>query len=143
MDFPGCLLVVSHDRYFMDKITDHLFVFKGNAEINDFPGNYSDFRAYDQSSIKEPAATEVKTEKKSWKKDQKSGLSFNEQKEYNKLEREIKNLETQKATLEKLFASGNLSGDEINTKSKELQQILDDIDTKTELWFELSLKMEA
>jgi ATP-binding cassette subfamily F protein uup len=143
LDFPGCLLVVSHDRYFMDKITDHLFVFQGDAVIDDFPGNYSDFRSYEETNIPEPVAKETKPEKKSWKKDQNSGLSFNEQKEFNRLDREIKKLEEQKTSLEKLFASGALDGEEINTKSKELQTILDDIEHKTERWFELSLKLEA
>jgi ATP-binding cassette subfamily F protein uup len=143
LDFPGCLLVVSHDRYFMDKITDHLFVFQGDAVIDDFPGNYSDFRSYEETNIPEPVAKETKPEKKSWKKDQNSGLSFNEQKEFNRLDREIKKLEEQKTSLEKLFASGALDGEEINTKSKELQNILDDIEHKTERWFELSLKLEA
>ncbi|HCO84845.1 MAG TPA: ABC transporter, partial [Arenibacter sp.] len=72
LDFPGCLLVVSHDRYFMDKIVDHLFVFRGNAEIEDFPGNYSDFRTYEDSNIQEikaskEKANEVKNTKNSWK----------------------------------------------------------------------------
>lgn len=144
LDFPGCLVVVSHDRYFMDKITDHLFVFRGDGIVEDFPGNYSDFRAYEEASTSETTTRkEVKPEKKQWKKDQNTGLSFQEKKEYNKLEREIKKLEEQKALLENEFASGNLEGIEIDTKSKELQEILETIETKTEQWFELSLKMEA
>ncbi len=96
LDFPGCLLVVSHDRYFMDKIVDHLFVFRGEGEIEDFPGNYSDFRAYEDSAdvaLKE----ENKAEKKAWKQNNSTGnLTFNEQKEFQKIEREIKDLEYRK-----------------------------------------------
>ncbi|WP_340199190.1 ABC-F family ATP-binding cassette domain-containing protein [Ascidiimonas sp. W6] len=143
LDFPGCLLVVSHDRYFMDKITDHLFVFRGDAIIDDFPGNYSDFRSYEETNVPESISTDVKSEKKSWKKDQTAGLTFNEQKEYNKLEREIKKLEEEKESLEKLFITASLDGEAIDEKSKELQQIIAQIEQKTEHWFELSLKMES
>src|SRR5690606_27366924 len=91
LDFLGCLIVVSHDRYFMDRIVDHLFVFKGDAEIEDFPGNYSDFRSYETSAVqeKEFKNTSGETQKKSWKKDSNSTLSYEEQKEYERLERAI------------------------------------------------------
>src|SRR5690606_26551698 len=94
LDFPCCLLVVSHDRYFMDKIVDHLFVFRGNAEIEDFPGNYSDFRTYEDSNLQENKAAkeksnEVKNTKNSWKEEETGKkLSFLEQKEYKQLEKE-------------------------------------------------------
>ncbi len=141
LDFPGCLLVVSHDRYFMDKIVDHLFIFKGNAIIDDFPGNYSDYRAYENSVVTENISNEKK-EKKDWKKDTTSSLSFNEQKEYNRLERDIKDLENDKITIEKLFTEGNLNNDQIDEEAKKLENIIIQIDKKTERWFELSAKME-
>ncbi|WP_417366310.1 ABC-F family ATP-binding cassette domain-containing protein [Flavobacterium beibuense] len=143
LDYPGCLLVVSHDRYFMDKIVDHLFVFRGEGVIEDFPGNYSDFRAYEDSA--EPVKEETKpaADKKAWKQNQvKAGLTFNEQKEYQKIEKEIKDLERKKEDIEQLFSDGKVADDAIAGKADELQQILDKIDEKTERWFELSAKME-
>ncbi|QLE00434.1 ABC-F family ATP-binding cassette domain-containing protein [Galbibacter sp. BG1] len=143
LDFPGCLLVVSHDRYFMDKIVDHLFVFKGNAEIEDFPGNYTDYRAYESSEPeKETKATPEDSSKKTWKKDANSGLSYEEQKEYKKLERDIKKLEEKKKEAEAVFATGELEGEDIDKQSIKLQEIIDAIEEKTEAWFELSMKME-
>lgn len=147
LDFPGCLIVVSHDRYFMDKIVDHLFVFKGNAVVEDFPGNYTDFRSYENS----PAPKEEKqmdnsvtpkTEKGAWKKDNTSALSFNEQKEFSKIERELKKLETQKQEIEALFAAGNLEGEDLIEKSKEVKQIQNTIEEKEMRWMELAEKME-
>ena len=151
LDFPGCLLVVSHDRYFMDKIVDHLFVFKGKGEIEDFPGNYSDFRVYDSSPVKkEKVITEQqaidtpKQDKNNWKKEQKSeGLSFNEQKEYNKIEREIKKLELKKKEIEQQFATENFEGDKLIEKSKELKNIIDSIEENEMRWMELAEKMEG
>ena len=142
LDYPGCLLVVSHDRYFIDKVVDHLFVFRGNAEIEDFPGNYTDFKVYEESVVPENKTNEKK-EKKNWKKDSNSnkGLNFTEQNEYNRLEKEIKNLEEEKSSLESLFLERKLSGDEINDKSKKLQLLISQINEKTERWFELSDKM--
>lgn len=142
LDFPGCLIVVSHDRYFMDKIVDHLFVFKGNTEIEDFPGNYTDYREYEASSTPEPTAKkENPGEKKERKKTEASGLTYNEQKEYNKLEGEIQNLEKEKEEVQQKFLK-ELSGEEIDKTSLELQKIIDEIDRKTERWFELGAKME-
>lgn len=147
LDFPGCLLVVSHDRYFMDKIVDHIFVFRGNAEIEDFPGNYSDFRTYEDSNVEEARLekqqnTDNKGTKNSWKTEDKGvKLSFMEQKEYNKLESEIKKLERKKEELQQRFADTTLSGDQINKLSLELKELLASIETKTERWFELSDKI--
>nr|WP_262909015.1 ABC-F family ATP-binding cassette domain-containing protein [Leeuwenhoekiella parthenopeia] len=147
LDFPGCLLVVSHDRYFMDKIVDHLFVFRGQGEVEDFPGNYSDFRAYDagpaviQEEEKKPEAAK-ETNKENWKT-QNITLSYNEQKEYNRLERDIAKLEKEKVAKEAEFLNPDLSGDEINKRSMELQGIQDKIDEFTERWFELGAKMEG
>lgn len=142
LDFPGCLLVVSHDRYFMDKIVDHLFVFRGEGEIEDFPGNYSDFRAYEDSA--EPKnLSSVSTEKTNWKEKQvKEGLTFNEQKEFQKIEREIKDLEFEKKQIEQLFADGKVADVEIEKKANELQMIIKKLEDKEERWFELSSKME-
>ncbi|WP_093113526.1 ABC-F family ATP-binding cassette domain-containing protein [Salinimicrobium catena] len=144
LDFPGCLIVVSHDRYFMDKIVNHLFVFKGDAEIEDFPGNYTDYREYESSKEPEPAEKpEASTEKKEWKKEKTStGLSYNEQKEYQKLEREIHNLEKKKEEFQQKFLQ-ELSPDEIAKASMELKKIEDEIEEKTERWFELGDKMEG
>ena len=141
LDYPGCLVVVSHDRYFMDKIVDHLFVFRGEGEIEDFPGNYSDFRAYEDSI--EPVKEEAPKEKVNWKESQvKNGLTFQEQKELQKTEREMAKLEEQKQVIEKEFADGKVGDDQIETKAKELQKIIKELEEKEERWFELSAKME-
>ena len=144
LDYPGCLIVVSHDRYFMDKIVDHLFVFRGQGVIEDFPGNYSDFRAYEDSS--EPAKEELKPvgdNKKAWKQNNvKPGLTFNEQKEFQKIEKDIKDLERDKETIEKQFADGSIADADIAKKASDLEVILKKIETNTERWFELSAKME-
>lgn len=142
LDFPGNLLVVSHDRYFMDKIVDHLFVFRGEGQVEDFPGNYSDFRAYEDSSDVQQKE-DNKAEKKDWKQQNvTTGLSFNEQKEYQKIEREIKDLEFEKVKIEQLFTDGKVADDAIEIKAKELQTIIQKIEAKEERWFELSAKME-
>lgn len=141
LDYPGCLLVVSHDRYFMDKIVDHLFVFRGEGEVEDFPGNYSDFRIYEDSI--EPVKDDAPKEKNNWKeKTVKVGLTFNEQKEFSKLEREIKDFEEKKAKIEQQFSDGLVSDNEIESKSIELQKIIEGLESKEERWFELSAKME-
>src|SRR5690554_2577737 len=141
LDYPGCLLVVSHDRYFMDKIVDHLFVFRGEGEIEDFPGNYSDFRIYEDSA--EPVKDDSPKEKSNWKEQQvKQGLSFIEQKEFQKIEREIKDLEHQKKQIEQEFSDGKVAENEIETKALELQKIIKTLEEKEERWFELSAKME-
>ena len=142
LDFPGCLIVVSHDRYFMDKIVDHLFVFQGKGRIDDFPGNYSDYRAYEESAVQEMynASSDQKKQNNDWKANIKSenGLSFNEQKEYNKLEKEIKNLEKSRDSLQNRFSTATLNPEEIKTLSIELSEISEQIDVKTERWFVLS-----
>lgn len=144
LDFPGCLLVVSHDRYFMDKIVDHLFVFRGNAEIEDFPGNYSDFRIYDDSQA--APSKEVETSPKSktdWKEEKpKAKLSYQEQKEFTNLEKEIARLEKDREQLQNKFATEEWDGAEIDRQSIALQEIIDKIEQKTERWFELSAKLE-
>ena len=143
LDYPGCLLVVSHDRYFMDKIVDHLFVFRGEGRVEDFPGNYSDFRTYEDSADPKELNS-VSTEKVNWKEKNatSSGLSFNEQKEFNKIELEIKDLELEKAKIEKEFADGKVVDDKIEAKANELQKIIQSLEEKEERWFELSSKIE-
>jgi ATP-binding cassette subfamily F protein uup len=143
MDYPGCLVVVSHDRYFMDKIVDQLFVFRGQGEIENFPGNYSDFRAYEDSA--DVAQKEDnKTEKKEWKQNNPTGnLTFNEQKEFQKIEKEIKDLEIDKTKIEQLFSDGKVADADIEKKAKELENIIKKMEDKEERWFELSAKMEG
>ena len=141
LDFPGCLLVVSHDRYFMDKIVDHLFVFRGDGEIEDFPGNYSDFRVYEDSKPKEEAETIKKIDTRE-KITVKAKLTFKEKKEFDKIEGEIEALQNKKIEIEAKFLDVSLSGEEINELSIKLQQINTKIDKKEERWFELSSKLE-
>ncbi|MGK0211889.1 MAG: ATP-binding cassette subfamily F protein uup [Polaribacter sp.] len=146
LDFPGCLIVVSHDRYFMDKIVDHLFVFKGDGAFEDFPGNYSDYRIYEDSKISEKRIekTNASKPKKEWKTtNTKSKLSYNEQKEYNKLEKIIAALESKKEGLEIKFSTEDWDAEEINKQSTILQQVIKDIEAKTERWFILSAKQEG
>ncbi|PSG86511.1 ABC-F family ATP-binding cassette domain-containing protein [Aurantibacter aestuarii] len=143
LDFPGCLMVVSHDRYFMDKIVDHLFVFRGQGVVEDFPGNYSDFRAYDDSKDPEPQEKQNTSEKSSWKKDSNTALSYNEQKEYKNIESKIKSLEFDKTELEKKFLNPDLSQEDIVKLSEKVQAILDEIEEKELRWLELTEKMES
>ena len=142
LDYPGCLVVVSHDRYFMDKIVDHLFIFKGNGEVEDFPGNYTDYRVYEESVPPTDDTPKKEATKNTWRKDGMKGLSFNEQKEYNRLEKEIAQLEEKKTAIEATFAEGNLSSNEIQEQSVALQETLTAIEEKTERWFELTEKLE-
>lgn len=142
--FPGCVMVVSHDRYFMDKMVDHVFVFKGEGEIKDILGNYRDYRKRtteeaqqakkDQKSIPAPVKEEVKTEKS----ESKRKLSFKERQEYNDLEAELEKLENQKTSLTEKLSSSEASGEELNEIGKELGFIVIEIDEKTNRWLELA-----
>lgn len=134
MDFPGCLIVVSHDRYFMDKIVDHLFVFE-NSKIKDFPGNYSDFRQYGIFKPDEKQ-TPTKSAAKEKEPEKPKGLSYLEQKEVKQLEKQIKNLENDKEKLQQAFLE-DLSAEDIKKNSIKLQDIETEIEEKTERWFEL------
>ena len=140
LDFPGCLIVVSHDRYFMDKIIDHLFVFKGLGNIDNFPGNYSDYRTYEDSKIKDKSKRlnsenhEIKENKKNYNK---SSLNYSQQKEFKKLEREIKKTEALKEEIQNHF-NNELSLEEVKKYSVQLKNIEQDLELKTNRWFELS-----
>lgn len=143
MDFEGCVIVVSHDRFFLDSVVDHLFVFRGNGEIQDFPGNYSQFR--EQKSMKAALAVEeVKNQKEKAKVEEpevpkeKKKLSYKERQEFEKLEKEIAELEKLQLTISEEFSSGNLSGDEFNKRSVELAKISATLDEKTLRWMELA-----
>ncbi|NOY47919.1 MAG: ABC-F family ATP-binding cassette domain-containing protein [Chlorobi bacterium] len=143
LDFPGCIVVVTHDRYFMDKIVDHLFIFRGQGIIDDFPGNYSDFRTYEDSITKISNTSENKPEKKQWKKDSNSQLSYNEQKELKNIESKLKSLEHDKKELEIKFHDETLSTEKINELSTQLQHIIDTIEEKELRWLELLEKLEG
>jgi len=141
--FPGCLILVSHDRYFLDKLCDHLFIFKGEGQIKDFVGNYSDFR-----EMQELQSAMQKKEKKADKpapKPKKSTVkvSYKEQKEFEKLEEEMPGLEEHKAQLLASLNSGNLSPEELNESSQEYQKISDELDEKEMRWLELSEKING
>ncbi|MFT7899899.1 ABC-F family ATP-binding cassette domain-containing protein [Tenacibaculum ascidiaceicola] len=142
LDYPGNLMVVSHDRYFMDKIVDGLFVFKGNGEVENFPGNYSDYRAYESSLLPEPKE-EKKVAEKQEKTPQKGKLSYNEKREFGQLEVDIEKLQKKKVKLEAQFTNGEIAMDDINEKSLELQEVIDSLEEKEERWFELSMKLEG
>ena len=148
--FKGCVIVVSHDRYFMDKVVDHLMVFKGNAELKDFPGNYTDFREWNElmeeqekeekakvSKAKTQETKQINAERET-KNTERKKLSYKEQKEFEALEVEIPQLEQQKTDIENQLASGTLSSDEIIKASQRHGELNDLIDEKTMRWLELS-----
>ena len=144
--FKGCVIVVSHDRYFMDKVVDHLLVFKGNAELKDFPGNYSDYREW-KKMIEEKCQQELSKPNKEIKpkitpvqekSPRKRRLSFKEKREFEELELLIPQLEEEKAKLETELSSGTLSSDELIEKSNRIGDLINEIDTKTMRWLELS-----
>ncbi len=139
-DFRGCVIIVSHDRYFMDKVVDHLLVFKGNAEIDDFPGNYTQYRempkedAADKKTEKGKGIDEPTNSKVTLRKPK---LSFKERQELHQLEQEIDQLETEKKQIETTLCSGSLSVEELTTLSKRLPELNDIIEMKTLRWMEL------
>ena len=143
LDFPGCLIVVSHDRYFMDKIVDHLFVFRGGGMIDDFPGNYSDFRVYENSRSNKREAPLAKKVDKRQKTPKKGGLTYQEQQEFNALETTIEQLLIEKKTLETKLSHGDLSGPEIDQLAIKLQEINGSVLEKEDRWLTLSLKWES
>ena len=144
--FKGCVIVVSHDRYFMDKVVDHLLVFRGNADIKDFPGNYSQYRAWkeEQDAIRKQEEVAVKPqsapapEKRRAENESKRRLTFKERKEFEALDEEIPQLEEEKKLLEEEMSSGTLSDDELMAKSNRISQLMDELDEKSMRWLELS-----
>ena len=142
LDFPGNLLVVSHDRYFMDKIVDHLFIFDNQGNINGFPGNYSDYRTYEDSQPSKEMIKEKNVDTRE-KSSQKGKLTYNENREFQTLEKEISNLTKEKTNIEKQFSSNQVDPDKVNEVSQKLQEIIAGIETKEERWFELSMKLEG
>ena len=144
LDFPGCLLVVSHDRYFMDKIVDHLFILKGQGIIEDFPGNYSDYRAYEGEAHSTQLIEEKKT-KKDWKlkESTKTLFSYEDQQSFKKLENNIKKIELKKLSLQNRFANEKISAEEIKELSIALKEVENTLEEKTNQWLDYSIKMEG
>ena len=145
-DFPGCVIVVSHDRYFMDKVVDHLLVFKGEGEIQDFPGNYTQFRDFQKMKSKEEeqqkptksSNTTANEAKKDYRNNTKRKMSFKEKREYEQLSDKIAQLEEEKQQLEEELCSGNLSVDELTEKSKRLPILKEELDELELRWLELA-----
>ena len=143
INFKGCVIVVSHDRYFMDKVVDHLLVFKGNAEIKDFPGNYTDYRDWktEQESIAKKATVTdnaQKTQNNKPRNETKKKLTFAEKRELEALEVEIAELEEEKKTLEEGFASGNLDMETLQKNAKRMEELIPLLDEKSMRWLTLS-----
>lgn len=138
--FKGCVIVVSHDRYFMDKVVDHLMVFNGQGDIRDFPGNYSDYRDWKEAKAQKEKEAEKPQEDKTSRVrlNDKRKMSFKERREFEQLEKEIAGLEAEKAQIEEQLCSGMLSVEELTEKSKRLPEVNDRIDEKTMRWLELS-----
>lgn len=139
-DFPGCVIIISHDRYFMDKVVDHILVFKGEGEIQDFPGNYTQFREWDSLQPADTSKEEKreKTPVKSYRSDEKKKMSYKEKREFETLESEIAKLETEISSLEAELCSGNLSIEELTDKSILLPKLKKELDDKSMRWLELS-----
>lgn len=142
--FKGCVIVVSHDRYFMDKVVDHLLVFNGGGDIRDFPGNYTQYREWKEAKARhdkeQQAAAKPQAASKParTRQDEKRRMSFKERREFEQLEKEIAELEAEKKAVEEALCSGTLSVDELTEKSRRLPQLTDLIDEKTMRWLELS-----
>ena len=142
-DFPGCVIIISHDRYFMDKIIDHLLVFEGQGRIKDFPGNYTQYREWASLQPQEKAPTtsnskEDNDPKKNYRNDTKRKLSYKEKREFEQLEEEIIQLEEEQKALEDALSGSELSVEEITEKSKRLASLKNQLDEKSFRWLELS-----
>lgn len=139
-DFPGCVIIISHDRYFMDKVVDHLLVFKGEGEIQDFPGNYTQFREWDSLQPADTSKEEKreKTPVKTYRSEEKKKMSYKEKHEFETLESEIAKLETEISNLEAELCSGSLSIEELTDKSILLPKLKKELDDKSMRWLELS-----
>ena len=138
-DFPGCVIVVSHDRYFMDKVVDHILVFKGEGVIDDFPGNYTQYRQYSALQSKEEAKVDASVkEKKIYRNDSRRRMSYKKKREFEQLEKDIASLEQQQHEIEEALCSGTLSVEELTEKSRLLPKLKEEIDEKSMRWLELS-----
>ena len=139
-DFPGCVIVVSHDRYFMDKIVDHLLVFEGDGVIRDFPGNYTQYREWQalQPKTTTPQTPNAAPAKKDYRHDTRRRMSFKEKMEFERLTKEIEQLEAEQKQLEEALCGGTTSVDEITAMSKRLPVLKDELDEKSLRWLELS-----
>lgn len=139
-NFKGCVIVVSHDRYFMDKVVDHLLVFKGQGDIRDFPGNYSDYRDWKAAKAEHDKEKEKPKEEKVQRVrlNDRRRMTFKERKEFEQLEKDIAVLEAEKKNIEEALCSGTLSVDELTEKSKRLPKLEEELDEKTMRWLELS-----
>ena len=139
-NFKGCVIVVSHDRYFMDKVVDHLLVFNGQGDIRDFPGNYSDYREWKEAKAEhDKAAEKPKEEKVKYvRQNTRRRMTFKEKREFEQLEKEIAELEAEKKAIEDALCSGTLGVDELTEKSKRLPLLNDELDEKSMRWLELS-----
>lgn len=142
-DFPGCVIVVSHDRYFMDKVVDHLLIFKGEGVVKDFPGNYTQYREWSalkskEDSEKEKSKTEKAPAKKDYHHDTRRRMSYKEKREFEQLTADIEKLENEQKQLEMELCSGQLSVEELTEKSKRLPKLKDELDEKSMRWLELS-----
>lgn len=138
-DFPGCVIIVSHDRYFMDKVVDHLLVFKGNGVVKDFPGNYTQYREWCSLKSREDESEAKKDAKPREKRHQeRHKMSYKEKMEFAQLEKDIARLEQEKKDIEEQLCSGTLSVDELTEKSKRLPLLKDELDMKEMRWLELS-----
>ena len=140
VNFKGCVIVVSHDRYFMDKVVDHLLVFNGQGDIRDFPGNYSDYRDWNEAKKQKEKEAEKPKEDKTARvrTNDKRKMSYKEKMEYAQIEKELEDLEQEKADLEADLCSGSLSAASLTEKSKRIAELIDLIDEKTMRWLELS-----
>lgn len=139
-DFPGCVIVVSHDRYFMDKVVDHLLVFKGQGEIKDFPGNYTQYREWNnlRSSEERPKAVTEKQPRRDYHNETKRKMTYKEKMEFARLEEEITALEAEQQQIESALSGASLSVEEITTMSKRLPLLKDELEEKSMRWLELS-----
>lgn len=137
-DFAGCVIVVSHDRYFTDKVVDHLLVFHGEGDIQDFPGNYSQYRAYEALKPKDEVEQKEKAQKKDYHNDTRRRMSFKEKREFEQLEKDIERLTEEKTTIETALSSGTISVEEITEMSKRLPVLNAELDEKEFRWLELS-----
>ncbi|MBR5062227.1 MAG: ABC-F family ATP-binding cassette domain-containing protein, partial [Prevotella sp.] len=143
-DFAGCVIVVSHDRYFTDKVVDHLLVFHGQGKIQDFPGNYSQYREWrsmnsiENKDKKKDNVKPTNEQKKTKRNDSQRRMTYKERLEFDQLEKDIATLEAEQHQIEEALCSGTLSVEDLTEKSKRLSVLKDEIDEKSMSWLELS-----